>query len=269
MDFAKTPSLRLLKGVREFRAGRWQPLARWIPVEHPLTVYVNGREIATLMASPHDPLALAVGFIANEGWIHHREDIEAHWVCRQGDCVDLWLRHALPREVRRVITSGCTGGQTLTLPQEVQALEVPPAPVFPLQALFQWFRELRQRAQLYLQAQGIHAAGLVLQNQLKLVAEDIGRHNAVDRIRGLALLQGVDTRGGVLLTTGRISAEMALKAVRMGCSVVASRTAATSLALEIAQKWGLTLIAYVRQTRCQLYYAGTWQYLNLSLEPPE
>ncbi len=238
----------------EYRAGTWQRRARWVPVERPLTVYVNGREVATLMASPHDPLVLAVGFIANEGWLAHRRELAATWVCRGGDCVDLWLHHSIPQEVRRVFTSGCSGGQTFHLPEQVQGEPLPPGPRVDVRQLFAWFREMRERARLYLQGQGVHAAGLVVQGRLALVEEDIGRHNAVDRVRGRALLQDLDTRGGVLITTGRISAEMALKAVRMGCPVVASRTAATSLALQVARHWGLTLVTYVRPPRCRVYH---------------
>ncbi len=237
----------------EYRGGRWEIASRFIPVEHPITVYVNGTEVATLMASPHEPLALGLGFVANEGWIESMDDVEIARVCGTGDCVDLWLRRPVPGPVRRVFTSGCTGGQTLDLPSHIELPPLPDgAPVSP-QSLFDWLRELQQRSPLYQQGRGIHGAGLVKDGSLQLVAEDIGRHNALDRLRGLALLKGVDTRGGILLTTGRISAEMALKAARMGCPIVASRTTATSLAVQLARRWNLTLVAYLRGNRFWVY----------------
>lgn len=238
---------------KEYRGGRWETVSRFIPVEHPITVYVNGTEVATLMASPHEPLTLGLGFVANEGWMESMDDVEIARVCGAGDCVDLWLRHPIPGPVRRVFTSGCTGGQTLNLPSTAELTPLPDGhPVSP-QNLFTWLRELQQRSPLYQQGRGIHGAGLVQNGSLQLVAEDIGRHNALDRLRGMALLQGVDTRGGILLTTGRISAEMALKAARMGCPIVASRTTATSLAVQLARKWNLTLVAYVRGNHFWVY----------------
>ncbi len=248
------PSLYALE-TWEYRSGRWQRANRFAPMERPLTVFVNGQEAATLMASPHDPLTLALGFVANEGWIASLEEVEIHRVCESQDCVDLWLTHEVPGPVRRVFTSGCTGGQTLNLPTQAEVPHPPEiAPLAP-DDLFRWLRDLQrpERAPLYHGGRGVHTAGLVQQGRLVLTAEDVGRHNALDRVRGLALLQKMDTRGGILVTTGRISAEMALKAARMGCPVVVSRTAATGLAVDLAQRWGLTLVVYVRGDRFWVY----------------
>ncbi len=239
----------------EYRGGTWQRHSRFAPRERPMTVFVNGQEVATLMASPHAPLSLALGFLANEGWIDSLEEVAAHRVCPQGDCVDLWLTHPVPGPIRRVFTSGCVGGQTLNRPDQAGVQPLPDiAPIAPGH-LFAWFREMQrpERVPLYHRGRGVHAAGLVRDGRLLLVAEDVGRHNALDRLRGLALLQGVDTRGCVLVTSGRISAEMALKAVRMGCPVAASRTGATGMAVELARRWGLTLVVYVRGERFWIY----------------
>ncbi len=245
-------ALASLEGM-EYTSRGWQRQRWLLPEEVPLTVYVNGEEVATLMASPHAPLTLALGFLAGEGWIQSRHEVAAHRVCPETHCVDVWLTHPVPGPVRRVFTSGCTGGLTLDLPDRARPRPLPEIPPVAPHDLMAWMREMQRSARLYRAGRGIHAAGLVLQGQLRHVAEDVGRHNAVDRVRGWTLLQDVDPRGGILLTTGRISVEMALKAARMGCPVVASRTAATSLAVHWARQWGLTLVTYLRGGRFRVY----------------
>jgi FdhD protein len=89
--------------------------------------------------------------------------------------------------------------------------------------------------------------------RLLLIAEDIGRHNTLDKLRGLALMQGVDTQDMVLLSSGRISSEMLNKAAHMGVPVIVSRTSPTSLSVALAQAWGITLVGYVRQNRMNVY----------------
>ncbi len=252
METREHKSLFALK-IWEYRSGKWSTDARFIPVEHPITVYVNGRDIVTLMASPHDPLALALGFLANEGWISSMDDVADARVCGSEDCVDLWLRRPIPGSIRRVFTSGCMGGEILSLPSDADISPLPDGEAVSPQSLFRWLRTLQEKAFLYQQGRGIHGAGLVKEGRLVLLTEDIGRHNAVDRLRGRALLEGIDPRGGILLTTGRISAEMALKAARMGCPIVASRTTATALAVELAHRWNLTLVAYVRGNHFWVY----------------
>jgi len=88
--------------------------------------------------------------------------------------------------------------------------------------------------------------------------EDVGRHNTLDKIRGDCFLRGVDTRGGILLTTGRISSEMLNKAAKMGCPIIASRTSPTSLSVRLAQVWNITLVGYLRRGR-MLVYANGWR----------
>jgi FdhD protein len=99
----------------------------------------------------------------------------------------------------------------------------------------------------------VHTSALSDGERLLLVAEDVGRHNTIDKLRGLALMQGVDTHDCILLSSGRISSEMLNKAAKMDVPVVASRTSPTSLSVALAQAWGIALIGYVRQNRLTVY----------------
>ncbi len=233
--------------------GKWETIQAEVIEERQLAIFVNGRELVALMCTPHDPEQLALGFLANEGLISSQEDVEICHVCQSGGCVDIWLSHSIwdkPR--RRVITSGCTGGQTFRDLAESQApvegdLRVKPEQIGLL------INSLQSEDSLYARARGVHVSALSNGKDLLVVAEDIGRHNTVDRIRGECLRQGIDPKGNILLTSGRVSSEMIQKAAQMGCLLVASRTSPTSLTVQLARAWNITLCGYVRRNRLNVY----------------
>jgi FdhD protein len=233
--------------------GEWQEVEAEVIEEGQLTIFVNGLELAALMCTPRDPLQLALGFLANEELISDMDEVEILYACPGGGCVDIWLAHPTwqkPR--RRIITSGCSGGQTFSdLSAAHDPIEsdrhISPDQVGDLIA------QLQSRESLYARARGVHTSALSDGEKLVVVAEDIGRHNTLDRLRGEALRSGIDTRGMILLSTGRISSEMINKAVKMGCPVVASRTSPTSLTVGLARAWNITLCGYVRRNRMNVY----------------
>jgi FdhD protein len=167
----------------------------------------------------------------------------------------VWLRDrdvTLPTRV--IITSGCGGGVTFDdLRRRRQPLNsnvvLNPTQVVALMA------ELRGAATLYKQARGVHTSALSDGHDLLLVAEDVGRHNTIDRIWGKAMKAGISTEGRVLLTTGRISSEMLGKAAKMGVPVMISRTSPTSLSVELATAWNMTVIGYARRQGFRVYAA--------------
>lgn len=217
-----------------------------------LSIYVNGVELATFMCTPLQQKALALGFLANEGLIEGIEEVRVLYVCRAGTCVDVWLSHALQLPSRPITTSGCGGGLTFDdLSEQIEPLNsdrrVNPTQIQSL------MRQLQGAGELYRTVRGVHTSALSDGERLLLVAEDVGRHNTLDKLRGLALLQGVDTHDRILLSSGRISSEMLNKAARMGVPVVVSRTSPTSLSVALARAWDITLIGYVRQNRMNVY----------------
>jgi FdhD protein len=240
---------------RQFR-GEWSEAEKEVVEEGVITLYVNGAEWAVWMATPLEQDKLALGFLFNEGFITGRGDVRSVAVNAPGTCVDVWLdlpAGAQPPQ-RRILTSGCGGG--LTFADLSQAL--PPVPLdLPLtatpQRLAQLMHELQPPESLHAQAGGTHTAGLADQDQLLDVCEDIGRHNAIDKVCGGCLLRGDETRGRLLLCTGRVSSDMLRKAARMGCPIIASRTTPTSLAVQLAQTWNITLVGYVRGNALSVY----------------
>jgi FdhD protein len=232
--------------------GEWREIDAEVIAEGFMTIFVNGSELATLMSTPRDPLQLALGFLANEGFIETYAEVEISHVCG-GGCADIWLSHPLSdRPRRKIITSGCGGGLTFA---ELAAFQPPVCSdlaIMPEQ-LASLIAKLQDQDSLYARARGVHTSALSDGEQLLVVAEDIGRHNTLDRLRGECLRTGLDSNGLILLATGRISSEMIQKAVRMGCPVVASRTSPTSLSVGLARQWNITLCGYVRRNHMNVY----------------
>ncbi|MGA9532694.1 MAG: formate dehydrogenase accessory sulfurtransferase FdhD [Anaerolineales bacterium] len=220
--------------------------------ESSLAIYVNGGELVTLMCTPLQQEELALGFLRNENLIQGMDEIEDVHVSEDGCCVEVWLTHQQEAPKRRILTSGCAGGVTF----EDLTAELPPvssAVEIEVADLLTWFESLQPPDGLYAHARGVHAAGLALEGKIVARAEDIGRHNAVDKVAGSCLLRGIEARDGALLATGRISSDMLRKAARMACPVVASRTSPTSLSVQMADALGITLIGYARRGRLRAY----------------
>ncbi len=216
-------------------------------------ISVNGQELATFMCSPKALDRMAVGFLYNEGLIDGMDEIRSLHVSAKDSCVDVWL-HDLDKEMpkRFLVTAGCGGGVTFDDLSEQHEPLLVELTVRPNQ-LAQLMRELHLGASLYQRARGIHTAVLADSSDILIQVEDIGRHNCLDKLAGAALLDGVETNGRILLSSGRISSEMINKARRLGTPVVCSRTSPTSLSVALAEAWNMTIVAYLRQDRMRVY----------------
>jgi FdhD protein len=233
--------------------GAWQAIEGEVIEEGLVSIFVNGQELATVMCSPRDQDKLALGFLRNEGLIDGLADVRNVTVCPSGVCVDVWLTRADFEPPRRMIlTSGCGGGVTFDdLSQTLAPLDV--TLTLAPEQLAEMMNQLQTRDSLYARAGGVHTSGLSDGERILVWAEDVGRHNSVDKVRGACLQSGLDPRGLALLCTGRISSEMLRKAASMGCPIVASRTSPTSLAVQLAQAWNITLCGYVRRGMINVY----------------
>jgi FdhD protein len=233
---------------------KWKPFDAETIVETPVSLTVNGQVWLTFMCTPVDLEAMSVGFLYNEGILESMEDVEDVRVCEHGDNVDVWLNRSVeqPHSWRR--TSGCTGGVTA-----VDALarldvffngaepRVSPEAIGPLVEM------LIQSQELYRETGGVHTSLLSDGENLIFVAEDIGRHNTLDKIAGLCLMKDIWPQTRILMTTGRISSEMLQKAARLQAPILISRTSPSSLSIEMAERYGITLIGYARRDRFNVY----------------
>jgi FdhD protein len=193
-----------------------------------------------------------VGFLAFEGIIQDLESIRSLTVEELFGYADVRLATEFVPPRRRIHTSGCGGGITFSLEVRESAARRDTTTVEPAH-LFSLFHQLYCEARGYRESRGIHTAALADGQRLLVVAEDVGRHNAVDKVCGEAMLRGIRATGKILLATGRISSEMLRKAAHMGTPIVVSRTSATTLSVELAKRLGLTLIGYVRGDTFYVY----------------
>ncbi len=224
-----------------------------VPVEAHVSIYVNGQELATLMCSPTDQEALALGFLRNEGIIESLAEVGLVRRNVSGTTVDVMLhisRVSLPRHM--ILTSGCGGGltfQAMTDQHPPLCSDFKTSP----QTLALRMRDLNLAARLYRQVRGVHTSVLADEESVLLVVEDVGRHNTIDKLAGKALIAGMPTQDRMIITSGRISSEMLMKARRMGVPLVASRTAPTSVSVSLAQAWRICVVGYLRHGGMRVY----------------
>jgi len=236
----------------QYRRGAFEPLDKGVVTERPLTILVNGQELATMMSTPVKLDYLVVGFLSFEGIIQDLADITSLEIHEEMGLAEVTLARPFTPPTRRVFTSGCSGGITFSLalqpyPPILSEELLRPEQVYPL------MRQLFEACTLYMATRGVHGAALSDGEKLLIAAEDVGRHNALDKIMGEALLKEIPTRGRILLSTGRISSEMLRKGAHMGTPFIISRTSPTSLAIEGAKQLGITLIGYARGEGFNLY----------------
>lgn len=236
--------------------------------EFPLVLRVNDREIVTLIASPHDLRFLVAGFLRLQGFVSCVDDFLVLSVCNDYGIANVRIKGELPSELKPVLTSGCGTGVTFSLPGAgtLQPPAIQGEPV-PATAVFDLMKQLAVLSEKYKSHGGVHSAAVGdASGKLLLHAEDIGRHNTIDRLAGEALLKGVPLAGTLLLTSGRASAEMAAKAASLGIRLIASRTSPTDMAIRICQEAGITLIGYLRGGKFTVYTHP--EQLALPAAPP-
>jgi FdhD protein len=236
------------------RAGVLEVTVTPVVNEYPLQLIVNDREIATLIASPHDLRFLVAGFLRLQGFVSTLQDFEMFSVCAEFGTANIRIKGGLPERLKPVLTSGCGTGITFTLPA-VSHEDIATTPLLPRtpRDIFLLMTQLSHKADHYRSHGGIHSAAIGRNGTLLLYAEDLGRHNTFDRIAGEALFKGIDMSGTDLVTSGRVSTEMVAKAALMGIRVIASRTSPTNMAIKLCDQAGICLIGYLRGESFTVY----------------
>jgi len=233
---------------------KWEHFDAETIVETPVSLTVNGKVWLTFMCTPVHLEELVVGFLYNEGIIESMSEVEDVRVCEHGDNVDVWLNRSVVQPTSWRRTSGCTGGVTavdlLAKPNVSfgeNSLQVRP------EAIGELVEQLFNSQSLYRETGGVHTSALSDGERIILSAEDIGRHNTLDKLAGLCVMNGAWPEKRILITTGRISSEMLQKAARMQAPILISRTSPSSLSIEMAKRYGITLVGYARKHRFNVY----------------
>jgi FdhD protein len=238
----------------KFEFNKWESHDAETIVETPVSLTVNGEVWLTFMCTPVNLEALVVGFLYNEGIIENMDEVSDVRVCEHGDNVDVWLNHDAQQPTSWRRTSGCAGGVTgvdlLANPNisfNGNQPKVRPEMIMKLVGM------LFDVQSLYRETGGVHTSALSNGENILISAEDIGRHNTLDKIAGLCLMNNVWLETRILITTGRISSEMLQKAARLNAPILISRTSPSSLSIEMAERYGITLIGYARKHRFNVY----------------
>ena len=219
---------------------------------------VNDIQVVTLLCTPSELDAMAIGFLLSEGLLKNRASLLDVQVDEKKFMVSVTLTD-VPEDIdrafhKKTITSGCGQGITFTdaaslksLPPNRSMLQVSPENIRAI------LKEFRSVSSLFTDTGGVHSAALVDKKNIMLFSEDIGRHNAVDKLLGKAFLAGISLEDKILLSSGRISGEIMTKVIRNRIPVLISRTAPTCMSITLAEDHGVTLIGFARGKRMNIY----------------
>jgi FdhD protein len=223
-----------------------------VPVERALTLYLNSQEIVTMMTINDYPEYLAIGYLLNQNMlkpddvvteVEYDDDLQVVVVrTKRGTNFEQKLK-------KRTLTSGCAQGTSFgDLMEALETVVLPPSELR-TSWLYQMTHTINTTPSLYLEAGAIHGCVLCVQEKPVCYMEDVGRHNAVDKLAGWMYRNHVDPADKILYTTGRLTSEMTIKTVRMGIPILISRSGFTAWGVELARKAGLTLIGRARGKR--------------------
>ena len=227
--------------------GRQSTIA--IPAERPLTVYVDKREIVTLMTLGGAPEALTLGYLRNQRLVRSLEDIVSIQVDWAVDAVAVSTRSGIAdveeRTAKKVVTTGCGQGSVFGgLMDEVDQITLPADARLAQSVVYRIVETIRTQQSIYKQAGSVHGCALFSSDgTLLYFVEDVGRHNAVDAIAGLMWLDGLQGGDKLFYTTGRLTSEMVIKGAQMGIPFLLSRSGTTQMGHMVAEKVGMSLLA--------------------------
>jgi len=230
-----------------------RPIEATVIMERPLTLFLNGREIVTMMTIGDHPDYLAVGYLLNQNMLRPEDrvtdidyDDELETVVvrtdRETDFED--------KLKKKTLTSGCAQGTVFgDLMEKFEEVRLDPAAVLRTSWLYALTRKINTAPSLYLAAGAIHGCVLCEEDRPLLYMEDVGRHNAIDKIAGYMHLNHTSTDGKIFYTTGRLTSEMVIKTVQMGIPILISRSGFTAWGVDLARQAGLTLIGRAKGKR--------------------
>ncbi len=243
--------------MTKIKAGSREIVEDTIVEEVPFTLIVDDKELVTLLCMPADLEDLAMGFLFTSGLIRKKEDIRKIIIDHQR-----WIAHVelsndtIAKEMifKRIYTSGCGRGTLFYEPLDlinrskvVSDLKIEAAMISSLAADFQ------KRSEIYLRTGGAHSAALADNNAILIFREDIGRHNAIDKVIGDRLKEDNSFEGMIMITSGRLSSEVIFKTQKCAIPIVVSRSAPTNQAVKLARDMGITLVGFARGDRMNIY----------------
>lgn len=230
----------------------------YVIIEYPFTIFLNDSEFITLLCTPSSLEHLAIGFLHSEGLIKRREDVSNVRVDKEKGIAYVYTNNKtnLSEKLygKRTITTGCGKGtvfynvvDSFRSKKVENNIEIDPKKISDL------IRTFNKESKLFLKTGGVHSCALSNSEDIIIFEEDIGRHNALDKIIGKVFMENIDISDKMILTSGRISSEVLIKMAKVGIPIIVSRSAPTNLTLEIAKDLNITVIGFVRGDKMNIY----------------
>ena len=242
--------------IRKYLPREIRETADWVAEERPLTIFLNGVEIVTLLCSPSHLEELAAGYVLGEGLVPKEAELEIRLDQERGIAdisTDTLHPVSLQAFGKRYVTSGCGKGTSFYQLNDIRHKEAVSISMrVQIGEILAGMNQLQKCSQVFRQTGGVHSAALKIPGHF-IFREDVGRHNAVDKLFGYYILNRLDAQEKILYLSGRISSEIIIKAGRMGVPVIVSRSAPTSLAIRLAEEAGITLVGFTRGTTANIY----------------
>ncbi len=248
--------------------GKPIPLAR----ELPYTLFVNDREILSISTLPTHLKELFVGFLIAEGVLVHKSELTEIHIDDPGRLVRVYIDAPDERlnivQKKGMLTSGCAGGMVFSVQSGLtQGYRQSRSARIKVSSVLARMKELDTFVGIYSVTKGVHAASVADNDSTIMIQEDLGRHNAVDKVAGWCFLNNVSNTDKMVLTTGRITSEVLIKASRSSFPIIISRSSASSMAVSMAQQSGIDVITYVRAGRFNYFSNGGVELIN-DMEKP-
>jgi FdhD protein len=252
--------------VLRVKDGKTESLRDVVIKESPVTIFLDDVELANLMCSPKDLDCLAVGFLFAEGLVRGKKDVRKVFADEKDGVVWVELKKAgrSPENhiARRFITTGCGKGLTFVdATKDGRRLRSKSRFKVRVDSIPLLMKEFLRKSRLYRLTGGVHSAAICSARSILVFNEDVGRHSAIDKVVGECILKGIRTTDRIMVTTGRISSEILVKAARSRTPIIVSKSAPTDLAVRLATDFGITLVGFARGSRMNIY-SNAWRVVT-------
>lgn len=245
--------------VLQLRSGSKQLIQDQVIIEHPFTIFLNEEELVTILCTPILLSELTVGFLFSENYIESLDEIQNIEITEESKAINISIKEKNETlrdkyRGRRTITSGCGKNTSFyNIVDSKSSSKISKNMYISATNVVQLMREFNNLSVLFKETGGVHSCALCSVDIILFYAEDIGRHNALDKVLGSGHLGEIDFEDKLVLTTGRISSEMLIKCAKRRIPIVISRSAPTSLAIDLAKELGVTLIGFARGDKMNIY----------------
>lgn len=265
----KTEGIEVIR-VKE---GEYEAFDDKMAVEYPVTIFFNDQELVTLLSTPNFLEELAIGFLNSEGMIRAYDDIDSIELDADKGLIYVKTKkkQVLSEKLfaKRTITSGCGKGTIFyNVLDSMRSQKVEWPLDITSDQVINLMIALQQNSTMYKETGGNHASALCNPEGLVVYHEDIGRHNAVDKIVGHCIKNNIDLEDKVLVTSGRVSSEILLKVAKLGIPMIVSKSAPTTLSVRLARELGISLVGFVRGKRFNIYANG-WRITDVPIDEHE